>query len=172
MITVPVSSSMYQTMVANISHLHQNGDGTMCITPMQVPNTNPITSTTNSLTHNRLVRAIISGSRHTHFNNNNNNNNIKQNGFSHIHHSANHPNSHQSHTTENSLNNNSDKIVHHRVLQKIESADSEHTHASVDAGGNVIIHLSAARELRERRDDAMETTQIKDELESENMVLT
>ncbi|XP_059621471.1 DNA-binding protein Ewg isoform X5 [Phlebotomus argentipes] len=36
MITVPVSS-MYQ-MVANIQHLHQNGDGTVCLTPIQVEN--------------------------------------------------------------------------------------------------------------------------------------
>lgn len=37
MITVPMSS-MYQ-MVANIQHLHQNGDGTVCLTPIQVSNT-------------------------------------------------------------------------------------------------------------------------------------
>ncbi|ERL84560.1 hypothetical protein D910_01989 [Dendroctonus ponderosae] len=37
-ITVPVSASMYQTMVANIQHLHTNSDGTVCVTPMvQVP---------------------------------------------------------------------------------------------------------------------------------------
>lgn len=36
MITVPMSS-MYQ-MVANIQHLHQNGDGTVCLTPIQVSN--------------------------------------------------------------------------------------------------------------------------------------
>lgn len=170
MITVPVSSSMYQTMVANISHLHQNGDGTMCITPMQVPNTNSITSTTNPLTHNRLVRAIISSSRHTHFNNNNNhnhnnnNNNNKHNGFSHIHHS-NHPTS-----TSDNLNNNLEKISHHRVLHKIETVDSQHTHASVDSGGNVIIHLSATRDLRDGQDD--DVMEIKSELESENMVLS
>lgn len=34
MITVPMSQ-MYQ-MVANIQHLHQNGDGTVCLTPIQV----------------------------------------------------------------------------------------------------------------------------------------
>ncbi|KAG4079185.1 hypothetical protein HA402_015841 [Bradysia odoriphaga] len=38
MITLPVSSSVYQTMVANIQHLHTNSDGTLCITPMQVEN--------------------------------------------------------------------------------------------------------------------------------------
>ncbi|XP_055544294.1 DNA-binding protein Ewg isoform X2 [Wyeomyia smithii] len=35
MITLPVSAQMYQTMVANIQQL-PNGDGTVCITPMQV----------------------------------------------------------------------------------------------------------------------------------------
>ncbi|XP_055544298.1 DNA-binding protein Ewg isoform X5 [Wyeomyia smithii] len=37
MITLPVSAQMYQTMVANIQQL-PNGDGTVCITPMQVEN--------------------------------------------------------------------------------------------------------------------------------------
>ncbi|XP_020717413.1 DNA-binding protein Ewg isoform X3 [Ceratitis capitata] len=36
MITVPVSASMYQSMMANIQQIHTNGDGTVCITPMQV----------------------------------------------------------------------------------------------------------------------------------------
>lgn len=41
-ITVPVSASMYQTMVANIQHLHTNSDGTVCMTPVvQVPKTEP-----------------------------------------------------------------------------------------------------------------------------------
>ncbi|XP_055840771.1 DNA-binding protein Ewg isoform X5 [Episyrphus balteatus] len=35
MITVPVSASMYQSMIANIQQLHTNSDGTVCITPMQ-----------------------------------------------------------------------------------------------------------------------------------------
>ncbi|XP_058447413.1 DNA-binding protein Ewg isoform X3 [Malaya genurostris] len=39
MITVPVSAQMYQTMVANIQQL-PNGDGTVCITPMQVHSPN------------------------------------------------------------------------------------------------------------------------------------
>ena len=42
MITVPVSASMYQTMVANIQHLHTNSDGTVCVTPVvQVPKVEP-----------------------------------------------------------------------------------------------------------------------------------
>ncbi|KAF2901459.1 hypothetical protein ILUMI_04735 [Ignelater luminosus] len=41
-ITVPVSASMYQTMVANIQHLHTNSDGTVCVTPVvQVPKVEP-----------------------------------------------------------------------------------------------------------------------------------
>lgn len=36
MITLPVSSSVYQSMVANIQQIHTNSDGTLCITPMQV----------------------------------------------------------------------------------------------------------------------------------------
>ncbi|XP_022914786.1 DNA-binding protein Ewg isoform X2 [Onthophagus taurus] len=41
-ITVPVSASMYQTMVANIQHLHTAGDGTVCVTPVvQVPKVEP-----------------------------------------------------------------------------------------------------------------------------------
>ncbi|VEN50271.1 unnamed protein product [Callosobruchus maculatus] len=43
-ITVPVSASMYQTMVANIQHLHTNSDGTVCVTPVvQVPKVEPNT---------------------------------------------------------------------------------------------------------------------------------
>ncbi|XP_076262466.1 DNA-binding protein Ewg isoform X4 [Rhynchophorus ferrugineus] len=41
-ITVPVSASMYQTMVANIQQLHTNSDGTVCVTPVvQVPKVEP-----------------------------------------------------------------------------------------------------------------------------------
>ncbi|XP_018573153.1 DNA-binding protein P3A2 [Anoplophora glabripennis] len=41
-ITVPVTASMYQTMVANIQHLHTNSDGTVCVTPVvQVPKVEP-----------------------------------------------------------------------------------------------------------------------------------
>lgn len=36
MITLPVSASMYQSMMANIQQIHTNSDGTVCITPMQV----------------------------------------------------------------------------------------------------------------------------------------
>ncbi|KAL5277538.1 NRF1 family protein [Megaselia abdita] len=38
MITLPVSASMYQTMMANIQQIQPNGDGTVCITPMQIEN--------------------------------------------------------------------------------------------------------------------------------------
>ncbi|XP_073831206.1 DNA-binding protein Ewg isoform X5 [Musca autumnalis] len=40
MITVPVSASMYQSMMANIQQIHTNSDGTVCITPMQVDASN------------------------------------------------------------------------------------------------------------------------------------
>ncbi|XP_062559510.1 DNA-binding protein P3A2 isoform X3 [Armigeres subalbatus] len=49
MITVPVSTQMYQTMVANIQQL-PNGDGTVCITPMQVHNQNQTMSLNNRTT--------------------------------------------------------------------------------------------------------------------------
>ncbi|XP_037914008.1 DNA-binding protein Ewg isoform X3 [Hermetia illucens] len=61
MITVPVSASMYQTMVANIQQLHPNGDGTVCITPMQVDSNNhsfqcyPIQGSTSG----KIFRAIL-----------------------------------------------------------------------------------------------------------------
>lgn len=49
MITVPVSTQMYQTMVANIQQL-PNGDGTVCITPMQVHNQNQTINLNNRTT--------------------------------------------------------------------------------------------------------------------------
>lgn len=48
MITLPVNSSVYQTMVANIQQLQSNQDGTLCITPMQVQN---ITSNSDANVH-------------------------------------------------------------------------------------------------------------------------
>ncbi|XP_054727864.1 DNA-binding protein Ewg isoform X3 [Anastrepha obliqua] len=61
MITVPVSASMYQSMMANIQQIHTNGDGTVCITPMQVDshanssnsrsNNNNTNNTNNSRNH-------------------------------------------------------------------------------------------------------------------------
>ncbi|XP_055388636.1 DNA-binding protein Ewg isoform X3 [Condylostylus longicornis] len=38
MITVPVPASMYQTIMGNISQIHPNSEGTVCITPMQIEN--------------------------------------------------------------------------------------------------------------------------------------
>ncbi|XP_050314062.1 DNA-binding protein Ewg isoform X2 [Anthonomus grandis grandis] len=65
-ITVPVSASMYQTMVANIQHLHTNNDGTVCVTPVvQVPKVEPnngdsmetLTVTPSSLnTHTMMIQ--------------------------------------------------------------------------------------------------------------------
>lgn len=124
MITVPVSASMYQTMIANIQQLHPNGDGTVCITPMQVNNnssnsmsnsttTNTTTSTTSS--HDgKLIQAIISGARgHTNINNNNN---------------------------MNFDNRNHKKPL---ITGKLVENGGD-THAIIDSGGNVVLHLSAA----------------------------
>lgn len=57
MITLPVSSSVYQSMVANIQQIHTNGDGTLCITPMQVQKTGH----QHSINHNNLNSTSISG---------------------------------------------------------------------------------------------------------------
>lgn len=57
MITVPMSS-MYQ-MVANIQHLHQNGDGTVCLTPIQVSNPGGGSSAPNA--KYQMLRAVAPG---------------------------------------------------------------------------------------------------------------
>ncbi|XP_045481276.1 DNA-binding protein Ewg isoform X1 [Harmonia axyridis] len=69
-ITVPVTASMYQTMVANIQHLHTNSDGTVCVTPVvQVPKVEPnngdsmetLAVTPNSLTtHSMMIQSSSS----------------------------------------------------------------------------------------------------------------
>uniref|UniRef100_A0A1I8MQV0 Nuclear respiratory factor 1 NLS/DNA-binding dimerisation domain-containing protein n=1 Tax=Musca domestica TaxID=7370 RepID=A0A1I8MQV0_MUSDO len=56
MITVPVSASMYQSMMANIQQIHTNSDGTVCITPMQVDasnnnNSNNVNNNSSSSNH-------------------------------------------------------------------------------------------------------------------------
>ncbi|XP_060537076.1 DNA-binding protein Ewg isoform X2 [Cylas formicarius] len=68
-ITVPVSASMYQTMVANIQHLHTNSDGTVCVTPVvQVPKVEPnngdsmetLTVTPSGITtHSMMIQGLI-----------------------------------------------------------------------------------------------------------------
>ncbi|GLV37616.1 erect wing [Carabus blaptoides fortunei] len=64
-ITVPVSASMYQTMVANIQHIHTNSDGTMCVTPMvSVPKVEPNNGSENmetmtvtpGITHQMMIQ--------------------------------------------------------------------------------------------------------------------
>lgn len=72
MITLPVNSSMYQTMVANIQQLQSNQDGTLCITPMQVQKypqnrqhhyrRNGNTNTTNSSNSSYRSRSACSSS--------------------------------------------------------------------------------------------------------------
>lgn len=56
MITVPVSASMYQSMMANIQQIHTNSDGTVCITPMQVdaPNSNNTSSSSDNNNSNSI----------------------------------------------------------------------------------------------------------------------
>lgn len=57
MITLPVSSSMYQSMVANIQQIHTNGDGTLCITPMQVQKSghqHPVGQITSITSHTNI----------------------------------------------------------------------------------------------------------------------
>ncbi|XP_018325639.1 DNA-binding protein P3A2 isoform X2 [Agrilus planipennis] len=63
-ITVPVSASMYQTMVANIQQL-TSSDGTVCVTPVvQVPKVEPtggenmetLTVTPTGLTHSMMIQ--------------------------------------------------------------------------------------------------------------------
>ncbi|CAG9759365.1 unnamed protein product [Ceutorhynchus assimilis] len=68
-ITVPVSASMYQTMVANIQHLHTNSDGTVCVTPVvQVPKVEPngdmdgLTSGLN--THTMMIQGASGEGHH------------------------------------------------------------------------------------------------------------
>lgn len=65
MITLPVSSSVYQSMVANIQQIHTNSDGTLCITPMQVQKAVPYSQNNNVSLHH--------GSGSNQLNNNNNN---------------------------------------------------------------------------------------------------
>ncbi|XP_065095430.1 DNA-binding protein Ewg isoform X4 [Ochlerotatus camptorhynchus] len=67
MITVPVSTQMYQTMVANIQQL-PNGDGTVCITPMQVHNQNQTVNLNNRTTPN-TQNVTISTSSSVSYNN-------------------------------------------------------------------------------------------------------
>ncbi|XP_075155061.1 DNA-binding protein Ewg isoform X3 [Haematobia irritans] len=86
MITVPVSASMYQSMMANIQQIHTNSDGTVCITPMQVDASNQNNSNNSNSDNNRNDSnggdnggnnntASHSSSNGNVSNNNNNNNN-------------------------------------------------------------------------------------------------
>lgn len=111
MITLPVSSSVYQTMVANIQHLHTNSDGTLCITPMQVQNKSQIHNNNFNSTAVKVARTIMS----TH-----NTDTIIR-----------------SSSDKNNRNNNSMACL----IPKVEHADADHTQAIVDSDGNIIIRL-------------------------------
>ncbi|XP_037029668.1 DNA-binding protein Ewg isoform X5 [Bradysia coprophila] len=114
MITLPVSSSVYQTMVANIQHLHTNSDGTLCITPMQVQNNKSQmhNNNFNSTASVKVARTIMS----TH-----NTDTIIR----------------SSSDNKNNRNNNTMACL----IPKVEHADADHTQAIVDSDGNIIIRL-------------------------------
>lgn len=65
MITLPVSSSVYQSMVANIQQIHTNGDGTLCITPMQVQKPSHQNSIGHSANNQSITTSTSNGSNKT-----------------------------------------------------------------------------------------------------------
>lgn len=138
MITVPVSASMYQTMVANIQQIHPNGDGTVCLANMQVhPHTTQLnnhnhnTSQTNNFTtnnsniNNGRIRAIMTPAPKAINNLSNSTNNSTKT------------------ECETNNNNNSNIVIINDKFHKhtVEHADSQHTHATIDEGGNIVIHF-------------------------------
>lgn len=150
MLTLPVSSSVYQTMVANIQHLHTNSDGTLCITPMQVQSkTHPNGS--NSHNHNNTSSSCNiggngggSGSTVGVMSNKYGrtllSHRIQSNGSGTV-------------GTADALMKSFDKILrsnnnnshhHHNnniMIPKLELADADHSNAIIDPDGNIIIRL-------------------------------
>lgn len=118
MITVPVSASMYQSMMANIQQIHTNSDGTVCITPMQVDATNNNNNNQNNNNNNNSLNI------------NNNNNNSATN---HSHslsskrsRSSNSSNSHTSSQTQTQTNNeDADNIA-----EQLDTDDAVSVHSS------------------------------------------
>lgn len=118
MITLPVSSSVYQSMVANIQQIHTNSDGTLCITPMQVHKPGSFNANTNVAMHQNHSHTTsiaptatsTTASGHGQLNNNTNNTsnaNLLQlcralNNTMHYNHNHNMPNGHHN------INNNID----------------------------------------------------------------
>ena len=147
MITVPMSAQMYQTMVANIQHL-PNGDGTVCITPMQVHNvqhnttvnlslpTPPHSSTSSTCATSNTITSTSANI------NNINASNIKrtraiecnkyQSNKKHVIH-----NNYSSNTNNNNNNNN-----------KIYSLErhSPYGTATIDKDNNIIINFNDGKE--------------------------
>lgn len=137
MITVPVSASMYQTMVANIQQLHPNGDGTVCITPMQVYPTpfhikpivaagigQPSAAKMPRLTVRRAATTVnnnVSGSL-----NYNLAARLSQSAAMHI-------------KREAAVESSSGELV-----PKIEQADESHTQAFVDSDGHILIKMKSS----------------------------
>ncbi|GAB0089760.1 DNA-binding protein Ewg [Sergentomyia squamirostris] len=165
MITVPVSS-MYQ-MVANIQHLHQNGDGTVCLTPIQVPqsqlqNLRHLSGGGNkAVIHATINAAALSKSLSAQASNlvyqikqepnqespatNNNNNHVtgggggSGNGSGGLNGpiSINLKEEGGSQIQRRTSNNNNN-------TNAIDHADSSHTQAIIDSEGNLIIQMRAA----------------------------
>lgn len=174
MITLPVSSSIYQTMVANIQQLHSNSDGTLCITPMQVQknhtlgtmitnhnNTNTNTTTTTSATSsssssssslstsvgiNHILNASSGSSSSS---------TVKycravitnNSNDTTVKTLGKYNNSRSNNINNNSItSNNSDK--YNCLMPKIEHADADHSRAVVDNHGNITIHLGDGEPIK------------------------
>ena len=79
MITLPVSASMYQSMMANIQQIHTNSDGTVCITPMQVDANTNNNNNNNSNQNNANINSSSNSSCNSENNSEGNNSSIAAN---------------------------------------------------------------------------------------------
>lgn len=141
MITLPVSSSVYQTMVANIQHLHTNSDGTLCITPMQVQNKTQLHNNNFNSNAVKVARTIMS----TH-----NTDTIIR-----------------SSSDKNNRNNNSMACL----IPKVEHADADHTQAIVDSDGNIIIRLGDNEPIKIECDSEATNSWVNFRLRSEKKMI-
>lgn len=170
MITLPVSSSIYQTMVANIQQLHSNSDGTLCITPMQVQknqtlgtmitNHNNTTTTTSATSTSSSSSSSYSlstsvGNNH-HISNNSSSSTVKycravitntSNNDTTVKTLGKYNNNRSNNNNNSSItSNNSDK--YNCLMPKIEQADADHSRAIVDNHGNITIHLGDGEPIK------------------------
>lgn len=166
MITLPVSSSVYQTMVANIQQLHSNSDGTLCITPMQVqkgPTGSQLTNlSSNTSPSMRICRAIITnnsdtfgktGNLNTNINNNNNNNNDSNKRCTTTTATTTTPLTTPTTINNNNINSNINNNLNniHKLMAsmpRIEHADANHSRAIIDNQGNITIHLGDVEPIK------------------------